>query len=190
MGVLTDLFVASPEELRRTFPYRVPVCPEPTIRMTRNPFTGQEMPAKQWMPAESFPENLPGAEVRSAHERDGFRLLPNWEYKGLDPLLLAALWTQLRGGDLFEYSNTISRPALLSPEEEDLVSQIPSDLVSALAELPASQMVASAAEWSSSEEFQISNWTAADGREVLEALCSLARLATTEKKGLYLWVSL
>lgn len=188
MGALTDVFVASSEELRATFPGRVPVKPEPITRITKNPFTGKPMAAKEWVPAELFPENH-CEWVWSQHEREGVRRLPHREYKGLDWLMLAELWTQLRGGDWQTHLDALTRPALLAPgDQEDWVNRVPDDLVSALAALLEVQIMEVADSWSRCEVFQASNWSPTDASEVLVALCELAKTASDSQRGLYLWV--
>ena len=191
MGVLTVLFVASNEELRATFPFRVPVKPEPVSRETKNPFTGTAMKTKEWVPAEPFPENCGSVESQVKHERTAFSRLPHREYKGLDSLMLAALWVQIRGGDLYEHMNAIDRPALLAPGDPgEWIYRIPDELVSALSDLNESEVEEVARKWGELEEFQVSNWPPEDAYEVLIVLSGLSRTASESDRGLYLWVSL
>jgi hypothetical protein len=192
MGILTDLFVASSEELRASFPYRVPVNPEPIIRMSKNPFTGKPTTIKQWAPSEPFPGDWQSQSLKTAeHERNSFRGLPHREYKGVDWLMLSALWIQLRGGDMDEHMDFLTRPALLAPgDPDDWVHRLPDDLVSALADLPQADVSRVAVGWASCEELDGARWTPADACEVLVGLCELSKTAVTAQKGLYLWVGL
>jgi hypothetical protein len=191
MGVLTDLFVAFNEELRAAFPSRVTVKPEPIVREARNPFTGKVVRTKEWVPAEPFPTMSASVGSQMKYEREAFLSLPHLECKGLDPIMLAALWTVLQGGDLHDHMDSITRPALLAPgDPDDWLYQLPDGLVSALEPLPASTVVEVASQWSKVEEFKASNWRADDGREVLLVLTELARKAINSQRSMYLWVSL
>ena len=58
MGMLTDFFVASPDELRNVFSGWLPVADKPTMREFVNPFTGQSETTPRWLPAIDPPEDV------------------------------------------------------------------------------------------------------------------------------------
>jgi hypothetical protein len=66
MGVLTDFFVASPKELRESFPTWLEVADEPSEREVANPFTGQKQIVQEWHPKQR-PLNKVSAQERLAN---------------------------------------------------------------------------------------------------------------------------
>lgn len=191
MGIISDFFVASEEELRATFPYRVAVKPEPVISTMSNPFTGETVTSKQWMPAEPFSEDWTSPGKILETELAAFRKLPNKQYGDVDQIKLASLATLLCDDDWEMYMDVLSRPALLAPEDIDSwIHRLPDTMVSKLASLQDSQVSELAVAWGDTEESDISSWPPSDVLEVIKTLCELAKLAVDSQKGFYFWIGL
>src|SRR5579863_2795064 len=77
MSVLTEFFVASPDELPSRFPGWLPVRPEPSPCEVVNPFTGKKSVVMRWVPA-TAPTVGTGAESGAPDlENGGPRCAPN-----------------------------------------------------------------------------------------------------------------
>jgi hypothetical protein len=188
MAVYTDFFVASEEELRRAFPHRFPVAKRPKTRKVRNPFTGQMQSVKEWGPAKPFPALPKGITFPNKEEAKAVRKFPLVQFKGIDPVKLATLWTIIDGGELESIIEELCRPALVAPGDDcSILLLLPQAWIRAVAEIEKLGPVAK--KWATTEECRLDNWNAKDASEVIAALQKLAEYALTESKNMFLWVN-
>jgi hypothetical protein len=188
MAIYTDFFVASEEELRATFPRRVPVAERPVERESRNPFTGESWKVKEWVPAEPFPELRGGTTYPRPSGVEAVRRLPLAQWKKVDQVKLATLQQFLAGGEFQPTIEALFRPALVAPGDEDSkLFRLPREWVEAVAGIDAVGPLAEA--WAATEECRLDNWSVEDAAEVIVSLRDLARRALAESKGMFLWVN-
>ncbi len=119
---------------------------------------------------------------------------PTLEAKGLDPVKLATLRFILKGekADAARVADYVKTFEALADEGEagPWLRAVPEDLVPLLAQLPASDMPATAAAWARTEELKLDGWKAADAEPFLSELCVFAAGAAAQGKRLLLWLCL
>jgi hypothetical protein len=160
MSVLTDLFVASDEELQSACPLRVPPSAGPP-----------------WRPSRPFPEAAARAEFPTLEECDLLKKFPYDSTNNLLPDLLEQLHLLL-GGDETKFNATFDRPPLMVPGDNPFgdIFQLPPELVSALAKLPKERSASVAEEWLGDKK----------AKRTVDALRKLASKANYEGKNMYL----
>jgi hypothetical protein len=186
MSILTDFFIASDKELAAAFPDRVPPKPEPAVRQSKNPFTGEPMTTREWLPAKPFPKRKKGA--NTADETEAVRKLRHVLATHVDNVKLAQLHCLLTGAKFADVISDFCRPALVAPD--DVVSEVfvmPAEWVRALATLDKVAPVAK--KWAATEECRTDGITAGDTAEVIESLRELARESIAKEKRFFLWLS-
>ncbi len=217
MGVLTDFFVASEDELKMIFDGWLPVASEKYREFT-NPQTGEvqldwgpdpdalkrweasqrEVSASQYDRTASrwkmwdwlsrlFRTKQASPEVRLID----FSMLPHVCFKGVDLVRLSTLCSILTGLQCDDALEQILKPALIDPLTEDEgLHCIPLAFTKALAELDNDDVRRTAREWFQSEESELDWALEANARSVIKALAELAKKAVEQGKSLYYWWSL
>jgi hypothetical protein len=114
--------------------------------------------------------------------------LPGADVKGIDTIKLATLESILTGQP---YEQVESHdPVAGDSDGGPWVFAVRPSLVSALATASDTQLSAAATEWSATEEFQLDAWPLDAVRSVLAELTRVSKLATNERKRVFLWMSL
>ncbi len=185
MSVLTDFFVASPEELADIFPAWFAVADEPSIQEVENPFTGQKQTVTRWLPLGEYPANVAPDELPPNYGQ-----VEHCESNRVDHVKLARLNVLLSGGEVLERMQQFNRPALIEPAQADETGlhRLADDFVAALSSVSEPEIIA--ANWAATEEMQLDQFTADDCAAVLRELARLAVIAVKAQKGLYFWWSL
>lgn len=200
MRLDTHYFVASREEAQRALPRMVPARREVVQARIREPFSGgvvrESCPLARYVPAtpaarrpgqrKPFWKRLLGLFFGSPEP--GIRHLPHLSLKDVEPFKLGELEQILCGTEWEDAVERLSRPVLIYPEENrrTRLSQLPSELVSALAAASDEQMADVAQRWSVTDEVALDKWTLEGTMEVVGGLRSLARLAIKQGKDVYL----
>jgi hypothetical protein len=114
---------------------------------------------------------------------------PGFDAKGLDQIKLAVLRALLTGEE-YDEEWVDNIPLVAGDEAGDgpWVFQLPDDIVAALADVPAADEAAIAAEWAESEEF--AGWDGETVTGMLHELAALARRAGEANKKLLMWICL
>ena len=186
MGLLTDFFVASEDELQAAFPHRYPVAAKPTVKKAKNPFTGEPITVQEWNPAKPFPKKT--VPVPRDEEFRAVQRLPLAQFKNVDNVKLAQLYCVLTGAEFSDVIGDLGRPALVAPDDETTpLFRLPADWIKTVAGIDKLPAVAKA--WAATEECQADGFTAKDTKEVAEALRALARKAIADGKGMFLWMN-
>lgn len=187
MGLLTDFFVASFDELRSAMPGWLRVSDERN-RLVTNPFTGQSQ--LDWGPIDDVSGGGVGAAAQASVPFD-IRPFPNVQWRRVDLVKLATLQQIVLGTTFEEGIAALARPALLHKEIEDEgVYCLPAALVEGLAETADVEIERVARRWAATEELQIDGFSDSDTLNVLRSLVRLANIAKFEGKQVYLWWSL
>ncbi len=182
MGVLTDFFAATESQLAEVFVGWHTVSNTPIQRETTNPFSGEAIIVNDWQP---------GPLIREGELVDSpaIEALPHSHFKGVDHVKLGTLYKLVSGDKHEHFIDTLSKPALIYPEGEDIgLHQIPSALTSALATLSENKHAEVAMKWQLTEECQLDRFTVDDCETVVKELHSLAQEAVKLHGSLYfLW---
>jgi hypothetical protein len=173
MGLETDFFVASKEELEAAFPTWVPPAAKPNADKT-------------WAPSRPFPKSNKSPRALFKAQMAAFQKFPHAQFKGVDPVKLDQLMAVLSLG---KHASHESRPALLADEEEcdEWMLLLTKAFVQALAKINKQQVKVVAEKWSESEEVQ---WSPKEAGSVVQALSDLAKNAASANKSLFLWMRL
>jgi hypothetical protein len=198
--MLTDFFVASPEELEAAFPTYLPVADEPVMRERVNPFTQERVQVREWVPAPGAARRTPPAKKKGKSSGRGTGLthdinaLPHAEWKRVHVVELATLWATWPGVDYLEAVDALAqaKPPLVQSDDrpESGLMQLPNAFVEALAAMDDKTVKAKAKLWGKTEEWTAVGATANDLTEILSKLKELAHTAITQRKNLYSWWSL
>jgi hypothetical protein len=193
MGVLTDFFAATDDELRKHYPsWKLPLA-QPTRVTRRNPFTRELMEGVEWDPSPEQPVSDRGP---SGHPGAWIDL------KGLSDTSVRSLIRLLLNQSPPDGSK-FDRPALIGPKDGPWVNQLPTDFVEALASLDGASREALASKWSETERNDIagimhdatrqqmlSDHALPHWREMLDALADFSRESVVAKKNVYMWMCL
>jgi hypothetical protein len=182
LGVLTDFFVASTEELQQAFPAWLVVAPVPVTREVTNPFTGQKQTATRWVPLQR-----PSEKCSPQDRLQNYRDLDCAEFKSIGVVELAKLHAFNSNTSYEKSIEQFSRPALIDPWESDETGlhRLSTDFVSSLASISDDRLAEKAAEWAEIEELARDKITAADCEMVLHELVRLARVAQQTHRDMY-----
>jgi|GEM_PF-5954643 len=185
MGVLTDFFAATPEQLLAAFPDWSPVDPSPKMgeeREVPNPFKPGEM-----MIVKAQPKWEPLPRPPGITPTDGYQHLPHICFKNLDHIGLSVLSEQLSVLIYDDCMAQISEPALLPQggESEAMLNQLPPPLTLALAELP-EHPVEAGTRWEQSEDIRFS---VEECVEVLQGLSTVAKAANEVSGEMFIYLS-
>lgn len=183
MGLLTDFFVASEEEVKAAFPTWLAVAAKKN-RETINPFTGEKL--LTWGPAEPQKSKRP-----KKGKLFDIRPFPHCQYKRVDLIKLATLMELTCGISFKKSLNALEKPALIDPaSDEQGLHRLPANLSEALAGLTDKAGKATAKKWSQTEELQLDEFSQDDAHEIVQSLRKLSVVAQKEGKGLFTWWSL
>jgi hypothetical protein len=180
MGVSTDFFVASEEELRRCFPDWHLVTGRRIPRQLPNPFKpGETRLVWDWE------RGNPAVEGIAAIYPYPIKQLPHVLLKNIDPVKLAQLQQLLNGGEFQEALDAMCVPALIPPgKSEASLMRLPENFIRALADTENVHDLAQ--RWSQTEEMLADNWPIDVVRETILGLKDVASLALSQRKGLFL----
>lgn len=193
MGVLTDFFRATPEELRAAFTGWKEPLQTPVRRSGVNPFTKKPIEIVSWDPA---PE-------REVHERGPVGPpSPSIDLKGLDFVELQMLCDVLLG-DGHEARGLLDRPPLIGPNDAPWVHELPAALVAQLAAVDAQRLGVEAQRWAELRRRDISSIRDEGARATmlrsheterfvyaLQMLATFARETVAEGRRMYMWTCL
>lgn len=202
MAILTDFFAANTEGLRDAFPGWMEVGAKD--RPVKNPRTGvvrltwAPLPASASLTArptsKGFLSRLftrtRAAGPSRAQTPQYASLFPTVQFKGVDIVKLCTLEAILVGTGFDEALAAYDKPALLSPNEEEQLYELPSALVIGLSRLADDRLPDVAQKWAETDELRIDQWSDNDAREVVDSLRSLARQADKSSVSLYHYWSL
>jgi hypothetical protein len=178
VGLETDFFVASDEQLEAAFPAWVRPKPKQKVDGT-------------WAPSRPFPDLGKSPNAIYKAEMAAMKKLPHAQFKGIDPVKLGLLQSIVGGGE--GEIGIEDRPALLAnPGKDDSLDEwmnpLNQALIQGLAGLTKEKLKTAAKRWSETDELQ--GWSTKDAAEVIERLSDLAKRANEEKKNMYLWMRL
>lgn len=191
MGVITDFFIASREDVFRVlqgWKFPPPLLEAPVVVQGVNPFTKEPIQIKtrlnrDLMPAPD-PEADPSPDIGS---------LPNVRAKGLLPDKLAIVFATLGGLDFDGALELITYGGLIGPPETEVsVEQLPAAFTECLADAHRDDLLRAA---QAIEEEEVQNWgdsyrgSAQSFLEVLLELSALASRCRAEKAELFVWMS-
>lgn len=187
MGVLTDFFVADPEELRLAFPAWHTVADQPRKQEVENPFTGKMQLVTIW-----DPQARPTKEVSDQERLGDFRRFPHAEFKSIDIVKLSVLQSLISETLYVENLQQFDRPALIDPWEsgETGVECFGGDFVASLSSLDERKLQDVAIQWAATEEMENDGISAEHCEMVIYELVRLAKFATETRRNLYHYWSL
>ncbi len=182
MGLLTDFFVASPDELRSIFPAWLPVANQPVTREFHSRITGKKQTALYWPPAIHAPQSVTPESLGPNYQN-----VMHVEFKRVDHVKLAQLNVILSGGEFQDRFKQFNRPALIDPNQtyEAGLHCLDEEFVRALAAITQANNIAQ--HWAEIEEMQMDQFTVEDCEIVLGELIRLAQHANATDKQLYFW---
>src|SRR5262245_30394144 len=184
MGVLTDFFVASDDEMSiafRGWAKPAPLLDEFVTRMGKNPFTGQMVELRSRR-SPMQPEPAPGAVERGNYQR-----LPWIDQKGISTLELAHLAEIVMDWDHDYAFEEINGRMYYGPDgTSECVFELPAPFVERLAATSTEQHATLGARWAETErtkaatiknEYTRERALARPDSEWIERLAALAKLA-------------
>jgi hypothetical protein len=110
------------------------------------------------------------------------------EFKGLTYEDFSYLWARLRGEEHTEADSEAFELVLDQEDGERLINKFPEDFVTRLAALDEEGMRSAASMWVEWDEFAADGVEPDDILPVVEGLQKLSVVATSTKKGLFLWM--
>jgi hypothetical protein len=174
MGILTDFFVANDEQIAAVFTGWRRVADEPVERQVKNPFTGQTQTAREWTPLDPVGQG-------ELADIPNIRQLPHVEWKNVDPVKPATLSQLLAGKSVSEGLQSLMKPALVHPTNDDTsLHEVPRYATAAIQGLSDENIQSIAVQWEQTDEMQRGRFSVDDCAEVLR---SLRELATSLKPG-------
>jgi hypothetical protein len=177
----TDYFVADDEGLSSAFAGWLTVGPEPVIREAPNPFTGEIQRVEEWSPQGPISDGLPA-------ELPDLVPLPHVHLKRVEHAKVASLAALVTGRPAAEVLQSMLKPALIHPHNEDVgLHAVPADVVSALGALHDNDIEAIAAKWKETDQMQADNFHLQDCCDVQRSLGVLSRAAAPPRQMYLLW---
>lgn len=195
MGILCDYFIAKPIELKAACRGWVEPLDEPRTISGINPFTREAIAYPSWTPVDVDLEDADSSPDLS-------RFSPK-DLKGTDITALADLGSIVLDKSYETMMGPLSKPALVGPDTSDLIlSELPADMVAALASLQAEPLQNTAEKWAAARRADLASVPDNGSRQIaleqhnrtvwtalLQTLVSLARQAVSEKKRMYVAMS-
>jgi hypothetical protein len=189
---LADFFRATEAELRAAYPgWKLPLA-DPNRRQGTNPFTKQPVEILSWDPN---PDEV--VEERGPSRPPG----PSIDCKGLGPTSVASLIAIVHDASN-EVRERFYRPALIGPEDEHTIHELPSALVTNLAALDESARGRIAHEWATREradlatirdratrDMMLARRDFAYWRAMVDELAGFAQAAVADGRSVYMWLS-
>ncbi len=213
MGILTDFFVASEQELAEVFSTLERVAPEKKrfldVASGREylewvPESWKDLPEpiriepklvpkmSFWQRVQSWFKPKPKIEISAVDYEPHYDRFEHYiQGKGVDLVMLAALSAIVCEISFEEALEQLEIPALLDPEMDNNsgVHCLPDRFTQNLAELSDAAFMDTAQKWAQTEEFEAERRKADEAQNILNILTGLASLAVQEKKHLYHWWS-
>lgn len=182
MGMSSDFFVVSPNELHTVFPGWLPAADKPTTREAVNPFTGKKQLFPYWPPVVDPPQYVSPASLLP-----DYRHVSHISWGRIDQSMLTELNVILNGGEFDDCFSQFNRPALIHPGDYDGgMHRLDHEFVVALAAMTATDTIAQ--RWAATKVMQDIRNSVDVCLELLHDLNRLAQEAHTSGKGLYyLW---
>ncbi len=179
MGVTTDFFVASPDELKSVMRNWLPVAEKPIKRKFQNSFTGEMELRTYWPPSVEPPKKIADKDLYPR----GYQNVLYAEYKNVDHVKLTKLNVILAGGEFENRFMQFKRPALLDPRlsESTGLHRFDDKFVNAITAITGFINVAK--QWAKTEEMRGDRFTIDDCGMVLCDLIRLANHATRTRRG-------
>ncbi|MGD8456646.1 MAG: hypothetical protein PVF83_09700 [Anaerolineales bacterium] len=192
MGILTDFFVASQDEVETTFHGWLPVSLEKN-RECINPYTGETQ--LEWGPDLDAFEKWKETQKKPSKKRGtkpiNISQYPYVQYNEVDLVKLATLYSILTGVQFKESIDKLAKPALINPLNEDQgLHCIPVEFVKALTEIDDEKIKTNAEIWAQTDEFEMDGFSENDAIDIINTLKNLAMIASAQSKQLYHWWSL
>lgn len=180
MGVLTDFFRATTEELRAAYPtWREPL--EEARYVTRmNPYTREPEDSLSWDPT---PLLALTAEGRTGPPE------PSIDMKGLTEL---SVWRLIATVDdaSEEAQRRFERPALIGPEQGPWIFEVPASFVEKMALLDDAGRARVTDAWAKTEQEDFPAVTVHEWRDTLDTLAAFAQSTISEQRRMYMWICL
>jgi hypothetical protein len=181
MSILTDYFIADPQQLAIVFAGWLTVVNEPVVREVKNPFTGQTQRVKEWPPGKPVSDDEP------AHSPD-LSNLPHVQLKNIDQVKIATLNNILTSTPVRDALDAFLKPVLVHPKNEDIgLNKLPKQLTAALRSLSDDAAEITAKKWQQTEEMQSDQFTSNDCKDVLRSLRGLAQSCKASQRMYLLW---
>lgn len=192
MGILTDFFVASQDELITIFNGWLPVSAEKN-REYVNPYTGETQ--LDWGPDPDAFEKWKESQKKLFKKRGvqpiDYSQYPHAHYKQVDLVKLATLYSILTGIQFEEAIDQLAKPALINPLNEDQgLHCISLEFTKSLAEVNDDTLRINAGKWAQTEELEMDGFTEDDALSIIDSFNNLAKVALEQGKHLYHWWSL
>jgi hypothetical protein len=191
MGLLTDFFVASESEIASTFPGWLPCSAEDCIKKDQN--THPPKPKGFLTRLKSFfsfkQPVAPETQLENDTPSPDITVFPHFCYKRIDILKLGTLFEILTGINNEDAFVQIEDTSLAEPENgEQVLFRLPDTFTNALANISETEIEIVTKKWALTEEFQETEFTLIDIKEVITALSNLAQNSLQNNKHLYhLW---
>ena len=214
MGLITNFFITSKDELRSFFPAWLPVS-ESKNHPARNSLTGEIQ--LDWGPAPTYPSQMDTSGNNSLKPQPTvknfiskivlfFQPLPLGPldkrfdvkqfahyaiFNDVDIVKLAILFEILGGITFNEALNAWDKPALINPDSADKgLYAFPSKMTLLLSALTESEINQLSKKWANTEELKLDQFDEVDALEIVTTLKNLSLITVQKDKTLYLWWSL
>ena len=126
-----------------------------------------------------------GVSLRPA---DSWQTLEGW--KGIETIKLSTLFCSITGE---QYTNDLQKSFPLvggNRDEGPWVFEFPEKILSCFSEISNSDIPSIAKKWVTTEELEMDGWSCSDAEMFIGQISEYAKIAETESKQLFLWLSL